>query len=418
MRRLARLVNGGTPTADQANWGGAIRWATPVDLGKVDGGYLNGTDRTLTAQGLQTGSAAVPAGSILISSRAPIGYVAITEAETAFNQGCKGLVPLDGVDARYLRYWLTARRTDLQAAGSGSTFMELSAEALMRVEIPGRSKSEQQRIADFLDDQVARIDHVNAARRLQSQLLQDSVASGIHAAVTGADQPNREPSRLAWAKSLPANWPSVRLALVARIGTGHTPSRSHPEYWRDCDIPWLTTTDVYKFRYQQVDSLDRTEVMISPLGLANSSAVVHPAGTVALSRTSGSAGFAILMGCSMATSQDFATWTPGPRLRSEYLLWCLRAMHRDLMGRLAMGSTHLTIYFPDLLSIRVPLPPLESQADAIGAIRSLMSSGRSMSAAMEQSIIRLDELKRSLITAAVMGEFDVSSADGSRVPMA
>ncbi len=79
---------------------------------------------------------------------------------------------------------------------------------------------------------------------------------------------------------------------------------------------------------------------------------MHPSGTVALSRTSGSAGFAILMGRAMATSQDFATWTPGPKLRSEYLLWCLRTMHHDLMVRLAMGSTHLTIYFPDLLSIK------------------------------------------------------------------
>src|SRR5258708_17103603 len=67
------------------------------------------------------------------------------------------------------------------------------------------------------------------------------------------------------------------------------------------------------------------------------------------------------MGVPMATSQDFATWTCGPVLRPRYLLLCLRAMRQDLLGRLAMGSTHQTIYMPDIEAIRVPLPPLDQQ---------------------------------------------------------
>ena len=61
------------------------------------------------------------------------------------------------------------------------------------------------------------------------------------------------------------------------------------------------------------------------------------------------------MGSDMATSQDFVTWTCGPLLEPRFLLLCLRAMRRDLLERLAQGSTHKTIYMPDIESIRVPL---------------------------------------------------------------
>ncbi len=96
--------------------------------------------------------------------------------------------------------------------------------------VPNRTHGEQRRIADFLDDQVARIDNIIAARKRQVSLLNEALASDVYAEVTGRDHLDRQSSRLAWAADLPATWPCVRLALVARIGTGHTPSRSQPEY--------------------------------------------------------------------------------------------------------------------------------------------------------------------------------------------
>ena len=106
--------------------------------------------------------------------------------------------------------------------------------------------------------------------------------------------------------------------------------------------------------------LTETRECISEVGLANSSAELHPVDTVVLCRTA-SAGYSAVMGAQMATSQDFVTWTCGPRLDPYYLLWILRAMRQDLLGRLAMGSTHKTIYAPDLQMLRVPLPPLDLQ---------------------------------------------------------
>ncbi|GGQ07406.1 restriction endonuclease subunit S [Streptosporangium pseudovulgare] len=156
-----------------------------------------------------------------------------------------------------------------------------------------------------------------------------------------------------------SKWPTVPIRYVAKLGTGHTPSRQHPEYWEDCTIPWITLADVWQLRDGTRDTVVETKEKISRLGLANSAAVLHPAGTVILSRTA-SVGFSAIMGQDMATSQDFATWICGPKIEPRYLLHALRAMAPDLR-RVAAGSTHKTIYMPDIEQLRIPLPSVEEQ---------------------------------------------------------
>jgi type I restriction enzyme S subunit len=153
----------------------------------------------------------------------------------------------------------------------------------------------------------------------------------------------------------------VQIRKVARLGTGHTPSRSVEEYWEpaECTIPWLTLADVWQLRDGSVSVVTETKEKISPLGLANSAAVRHPAGTVAFSRTA-SVGFSCILGVDMATSQDFVTWTCGPQLDPRYLLWVLRAERDEILSR-TQGSTHKTIYMPDIEQLTIPLPALDEQ---------------------------------------------------------
>ena len=156
-----------------------------------------------------------------------------------------------------------------------------------------------------------------------------------------------------------SRWPTVPIRYVAKLGTGHTPSRQRPDYWKNCTIPWMTLADVWQLRDGTRNTVAETKEKISQLGLVNSAAVLHPAGTVMLSRTA-SVGFSAIMGIDMATSQDFATWTCGPKLHSRFLLHALRAMAPDLR-RVAAGSTHKTIYMPDIEQLRIPLPSVEEQ---------------------------------------------------------
>ncbi len=157
---------------------------------------------------------------------------------------------------------------------------------------------------------------------------------------------------------LPSHWKLVPLRYIAELGTGHTPDRTKPDYWVDCDIPWVTAADL-SGRASEFEPLLETAQHVSALGVANSAAVVHPAGTVMFCRTA-SVGLLTITGRPMATTQAFVTWSPGPRLLSRYLLYALAAMRPELF-RIAYGSTHLTIYMPDLEALRVPLPPLEEQ---------------------------------------------------------
>ena len=148
------VVSGGTPKTSIAGyWGDEICWATPADLGRLEGKLIGDTPRKLSSDGLRSCSAAVlPVGSVLLSSRAPIGHVAINTVPMATNQGFKSLVPRrNRVNPDYLYYWLRAHRSYLESLGVGATFKEVSKSAVSRIEIPLPPIEEQERIADTLD---------------------------------------------------------------------------------------------------------------------------------------------------------------------------------------------------------------------------------------------------------------------------
>ena len=187
VRRLFTVVNGGTPTADVDNWDGDVAWATPMDLGASNGGLLGSTGRTITERGLATGSAAIGPGCLLCSTRAPIGYVVQTSTRTAFNQGCRGLVPRTALDVRFYRYAIAALSPALQVRGQGSTFSELSTEGLASLPVPNPATREQCAIADFLDAATARIDDLLSKKQRLVGLLQERVDSELMTFVGSSD---------------------------------------------------------------------------------------------------------------------------------------------------------------------------------------------------------------------------------------
>jgi type I restriction enzyme, S subunit len=172
-------------------------------------------------------------------------------------------------------------------------------------------------------------------------------------------------SGVEWIGQIPAHWQACRTKFVAKLYSGLTPSRDKPEYWvpEECKIPWFTLADVWQLRDGTRTYLGDTTEKISPVGLANSAARLLPPGTVIVSRTA-SVGFAGIMPHPMATTQDFVNWVCGDHIRPQFLLHVFRAMRGEL-SRLMMGSTHQTIYMPDVRSFSTPLPPLDEQEEII-----------------------------------------------------
>jgi type I restriction enzyme S subunit len=107
---LCEIVNGGTPdTRTPEYWNGANLWITPAEMGRLASPYVGDTARKLTDLGLRDSSATLlPAGSVILSSRAPIGHLVINTVPMATNQGCKGLVPRNGLNSKFLYYYLLA----------------------------------------------------------------------------------------------------------------------------------------------------------------------------------------------------------------------------------------------------------------------------------------------------------------------
>lgn len=277
--------------------------------------------------------------------------------------------------------------------------------ATLRLPLP--PEGTQLAIAAHLDSETARIDAlITKKQRMCEHLLELRAVTTEVAVGGGFSDSERTSCDLHWLESIPAQWRTAKLTLIARLGSGHTPSRSRPEWWVDCTIPWVTTGEVAEMRSDRQEYVTETREQISALGIANSSAVIHPAGTVVLCRTA-SAGYSAIMATDMATSQDFATWTCGPLLRPRFLLLCLRAMRRDLLGRLAMGSTHKTIYMPDVEAIRIPLPTLDEQDAIVDKVWKRFHRLDKIVDTTQRQIELLRERRQALITAAVTGELEV-----------
>ncbi len=169
---ICDVVNGGTPkTGFQEYWGGPHRWITPAEMGKRTTPYIDQTDRTITDQGLQNSSARMlPPYSVILSSRAPIGHLVINTEPMATNQGCKGLVPRNRIDHKFLYYYLGSIVDLLNELGTGTTFKELSGGRLKEVKVPVPLIAEQRRIAAILDEAFEGIAtaKVNAEKNLQN----------------------------------------------------------------------------------------------------------------------------------------------------------------------------------------------------------------------------------------------------------
>lgn len=188
-------------------------------------------------------------------------------------------------------------------------------------------------------------------------------------------------------------WPTVKLDEVAYRGSGHTPSKQHPEYW-DGSIKWLSLRDT--FRLDQ-GVIHETAATITPAGLAHSSAVLHPAGSVVLLRDAG-IGKSGVLGSEMAVSQHFMVWSCGPSLDNWFLYYILQSRKLEF-ERISNGSTIKTIGLGFFRQMEVPLPGLDEQkriAEALADVDHLI-------AILERQIAKKQAMKQGMMQQLLTG---------------
>lgn len=174
VRKVAELFTvetGTTPsTQNKEYWtNGTIEWFTPVDLSKLrDGNILDKSERKISEEAYDESSLTkIPKGSLIMSTRAPVGYVGLTSSDCTFNQGCKGLVPkkADVLSKFYLHYFLFIR-SELERNSGGSTFKELSKSSLEKIRVVSVPKEEQERIFSIIDSFDKTLDQSRHHREL------------------------------------------------------------------------------------------------------------------------------------------------------------------------------------------------------------------------------------------------------------
>lgn len=170
---IGKIVSGATPkTKDVDNYGGSIAWITPADLSGYTSKYISHGSRNITQKGYGSCSThLMPRGTVLFSSRAPIGYVAIAENPICTNQGFKSIVPNDDIDSEFLYYQLQYLRKKIQEKGSGTTFKEISGKVLGETDIVVPSLEEQSRIVAHIEELFSELDKaVDTLKTTKEQL--------------------------------------------------------------------------------------------------------------------------------------------------------------------------------------------------------------------------------------------------------
>jgi type I restriction enzyme S subunit len=262
IKHIFRVFNGATPKSNEPEfWGGDVCWVTPEDLGNLDGTVINSTSRKITQEGYQScGTTLVPAGSLVLSTRAPIGHIAQTGVPLCSNQGCRTLAFKRNVNHKYFFYQILCAKPCLQSWGQGSTFMELSKDRLEMIFLAYPPEIEQQEIASFLNNQTMKIDALLSKKEKQIELLKEKRAAVITRSVTKGLDPNvpMKDSGIEWLGEIPAHWEVKKLKFFGDIVLGKmvTPT-DKGDYIRK---PYLNAQNI---RWEILDATEINEMWFS-----------------------------------------------------------------------------------------------------------------------------------------------------------
>lgn len=396
-----QIVNGATPSSGVAAfWDGDIPWVGPVDLGKLASKSVSSGERNITAAGYRScGTSIVPAGTVILSSRAPIGHVAIASNPICFNQGCKGLIPLANIRSAFAYWLLLSLRPALEAAGRGTTFMELSRGNLRNVEFHLPPLEEQAVISAFLEKKSEGIDSAIQAEEEQIALLRERRQVLIREAVLRGLRPDasKKDSNIDWIGEIPSHWRTVRFKhlftqsrLPVRIGAGVVTA------FRDGQVTLRSnrrlsgyTEAILEGGYQGIRSgqlvLNSMDAFEGAIGVSDSDGKCTP---------------------------EYVICDPSRNIVNQnYFAYLLREMALAKYIQVVCSAVRqraVRIRFNDLAPLFMPLPSVEEQAEIVTFIEGKKDEIWAAISLKEKQIGALKEYRSILIDAAVTGKIKVA----------
>ena len=335
---ICTVVSGTTPKSTQAEyWDGDLNWVTPAEL-TDESDIIYDSQRKITQQAVIDSSLkSFPAGTVLLSSRAPIGKVAIAGTEMYCNQGFKNLICSDKIYNRYLYHFLKDKTDYLNSLGRGATFKEISKSIVENIEIPLPPLEEQRKIAAVLD----KVSDLIAKRRTQLDKLDELVKSRFIEMFGDCDLSKAQTS-----------WMTIK--DIGTVASGATPKTEQEEFWGG-PYRWITPAELEADSGYIFDSVRK----LTKAGVESCSLQEMPTGTVLLSSRAPIGKLAIA-GNPFYCNQGFKNIICNETIIPRYL-YTLLLLNVDYLNSLGRGATFKEISKTIVENICIPVPPLDLQ---------------------------------------------------------
>ncbi|MCB5272094.1 MAG: restriction endonuclease subunit S [Candidatus Cloacimonetes bacterium] len=404
---IAQVINGATPsTSNPEFWDGDIYWATPDDLGSLDDKIIAHTKRMITEEGLTScGTSLTPEGSIILSTRAPIGHIAITGKQMCCNQGCRILIPRDWIAGDFLYYYLYCNKQLLISYGQGSTFLELSRNMLASISLEIPDTEKQNSIAAFLDHETTRIDALIHKKKQMIELLKEKRTALVTQAVTKGLDPNvkMKDSGIEWLGEVPEHWAVKKLRFLVKaplqygaIEAAELDDPYLPRYIRITDIDEKGDLREDGIKTIPWDKAEPYMLNDGDLLLARSGATAGK--SLLYKETYGAAAFAGYLIRATFNGQvlpDFASYYTSSQIYSNWLSMVL--IQATIQNISAEKYKELSLPVPSICEQRKIVSYLRDETDKIDMMMNIMI----------HSISLLQEYRSSLIHSAITGKIDL-----------
>ena len=385
LQECCRIINGSTPSRNKKEyWDGDILWFTPKDLSGLKSKYIEESPECITLDGYNSCSTTmIPSGSLLFTSRAPIGHLAINKKEACTNQGFKTLVPNEEVDVEYLYYVLKKNVPQLQDLGNGATFKELSKATISKFKIPLPPLEEQKKIAAILD---AADDYRQKTKALIDKY--DQLTQSLFLDMFGDPVTN------------PKGWDITTIGAMFKVKGGKRLPKGSVYSDEKTDHPYLRVTD---FQRNGIKSSDLRYISkeihskISRYILKSEEVYISIAGTIGL------AGFIPekLNGANLTENAAKFCALPGTHVLKEYLSYYLNSSFTQANIKsktMAVGVPKLAIFrIEELPYINAPIHMQQRFVERINQIEKQKQQA-------EASLVKAEDLFNSLLQKAFKGE--------------
>lgn len=379
---IGRIVSGATPkTADPDNFGGSIAWITPADLSGYRDKYISHGAKSITEKGYNSCSTQlIPAGSVLFSSRAPIGYVAIAKNPICTNQGFKSIIPDECVDSEYLYYQLICLRKHIQDLGSGTTFKEISAKKFAQVEVIVPPLLEQKLIVSRIEELFSQLDSgVETLKKTKQQLMVYRQA--------------------VLTEAFDVNVQYVKISDICSVIRGGSPRPAGDEKYYNGSIPFLKVADITN---SQGMYLDHATYTIKEAGLSKTRMV--PAGTLLLSNSGATLGVPKI--CTFDTTFNdgiaaFVDFKMAAYLPFYYYFWQSKTIELRAINQ---GAAQPNLNTAIIGNVSVPYCSFDRQAEITHWIESRLSICDSIEQTLDAALQQAEALRQSILKKAFEGE--------------